>query len=260
MKKIMVIIALLIFAASPGYSQTNSSCKKKIVHHKVHKATFNKTAWSNNDSRQQLSCPDKPIVVLPAANTRCVIDTNGEMEYITDQSYTGSFPAGSRGADCGVSEELLVPKFTDMVVTSTAFPAYGMIPTKYTCLGDQVSPPLNVSNIPAGTQSLAIVMFDPHATSSKSTTYWLMWDVDSTGSIPENFINDHASRNPVNKQYGYQAVCPVSGTHYYHFKVYALDAKLTLGKNTTKPMLEKAMGGHVLAKGELIGQYNRQLE
>jgi phosphatidylethanolamine-binding protein (PEBP) family uncharacterized protein len=87
-----------------------------------------------------------------------------------------------------------------------------------------------------------------------------MWDIDATGQIPENFINDHASQNPLNKQYGYQAVCPVSGTHYYHFIVYALDTKLMLGKNTNKMTLEKAMGGHVLSRGELIGQYNRHLD
>jgi phosphatidylethanolamine-binding protein (PEBP) family uncharacterized protein len=76
--------------------------------------------------------------------------------------------------------------------------------------------------------------------------------------IPENFANNHESVNPVNKQYGYQGICPAGGVHYYHFRIYALDAKLTLGKQTNQATLEGAMFGHILAKGELVGTYNMQ--
>ena len=130
------------------------------------------------------------------------------------------------------------------------------MPAKYTCEGDNASPPLNVNNIPAQTQSLAVIMYDPNATTNASETYWLIWDIDTAGTIPENFVNDHESMN-VAREYGYHAACPLSGTHYYHFMVYALDTKFAGGRNTTRAKLESAMRGHVLAKGELVGVYDR---
>ncbi|MES2703984.1 MAG: YbhB/YbcL family Raf kinase inhibitor-like protein [Bacteroidota bacterium] len=159
-----------------------------------------------------------------------------------------------------MNSEGLAPRYTGLMVSSPAFGHMQPIPSKYTCEGQQASPPLNVENVPEGTQSLAVVMYDPMATTNRSTTYWMMWNLDTAGSIPENFINDHSTRNPYSKQYGYTAICPIGGSHNYHFTVYALDTKLKLGKDTNKALLEDAIRGHVLAKGELVGTYSRSLK
>jgi len=180
----------------------------------------------------------------------CVFDSTGNVQYVMESAYSGYSPAES---------ELLVPKYSGMTVTSTAFDDYGVIPAKYTCEGETVSPPLNISNIPAGTQSLAVIVTDPKATERGAQTYWMAWDIDTSGLIPEAFTSDHMAKN-IADEYGYHAVCPKSGTHYYHFTVYALDTRLKANKDVNRIALERAMRGHVLAKGDLVGMYNRHLE
>jgi Raf kinase inhibitor-like YbhB/YbcL family protein len=180
-----------------------------------------------------------------------------------------------------------------LVVTSTAFTQNGAIPVKYTCLGQQASPPLNIANIPAEARSLAIIVDDPDGaiktappaantslvsykttkiTHKKRTavkqktvpgnpietgyTNWLIWNIDIDNFIPENFKNSNEGMNSAN-QVGYVGLCPQSGTHNYHFRVFALDTKLNIPKNSTKADLEKVMQGHILAKGELVGIFNK---
>ncbi len=269
MKTILLIMALIGFTTVSSYAQDkNCTCKKKTAYHSTHhrKATaLKKTAVvverpvPTDVSLYLLgignSQPDMAINNLPA--NRCAIDSNGDIEYTSDNTYLGYY--SENHANCDPFDQLVLP-YTDLAITSTAFTNGGVMPAKYTCEGEGASPPMNITNIPAGTVSLAIVMFDPHSTANKSTTYWLMWDLDTSGIVPENFINDHSSQNPINKQYGYQPVCPVAGTHNYHFRVYALDTKLLLSKKATQATVENAMRGHILAKGELIGQYNRHLD
>ena len=76
-------------------------------------------------------------------------------------------------------------------------------------------------------------------------------------NIPEDFRPENVGMNGAKKA-GYKGMCPPSGTHHYHFKVYALDTKLNIDKSTDQAGLEKVMEGHILAKGELIGTYNKQ--
>jgi phosphatidylethanolamine-binding protein (PEBP) family uncharacterized protein len=174
-----------------------------------------------------------------------------------------------------------------LTVTSYAFTNNGNIPVKYTCVGQQASPPLNIGNIPEGAKSLVIIVDDPDApikpaatapivTNAKHKktapakhpkkvtetppayfTHWLMWNIDvDGGSIPENFKNDNEGTNSA-QQIGYAGICPPTGTHHYHFKVYALDIKLNIPKTTDKAALEKVMQGHILAWGELVGVFNK---
>ena len=142
-------------------------------------------------------------------------------------------------------------------VTSSAFQKNGNIPTKYTCEGEQVNPPLSITGIPPGAKSLAIILHDPDAPMDGGFTHWVVWNIDpSTKDIPEGFKGAEQGLNGA-KQAGYIGMCPPSGTHHYHFMVYALDTKLDLSKQTDKTELEKSMKGHILAKGDLVGLYKK---
>ena len=146
-----------------------------------------------------------------------------------------------------------------LVVTSSAFTNMGVIPVKYTCDGQGATPPLKVTNIPAGSQSLAIIVYDYNATPEGGMTFWIIWNIDTYGNIPEDYRNSHETMNKAG-QYGNTPLCGQYGDHKYHFIVYALDTKLVIGKNTTKKSIENVMRGHILAKGELVGVYNKHLE
>ena len=145
----------------------------------------------------------------------------------------------------------------DLKITSTGFKNDGMIPVKYSCEGGENSPPLHISGIPANAKSVALILHDPDAPMKGGVTHWVMWNISTDGDIPENFKGAEQGYNGM-KQNGYKGMCPPSGTHHYHFMVYALDTKLTLDKSTDKAGLEKAIQGHVLAKGDLTGLYKKE--
>lgn len=184
---------------------------------------------------------------------------------------------------------MIISAFTptkSLVVTSPAFTNNTPIPVRYTCKGAEFSPPLNITNIPEGAKSLVIIVEDPDVIQTVTEqkvcvrkkkgknskqkispmatvqvkqpfTHWLIWNIDvNGGKIPENFKNDNEGLNGSN-DIGYKALCPPEGTHHYHFKVYALDTKLNIGKKTDKACLEKVMQGHILAWGELVGIFNK---
>jgi len=141
-----------------------------------------------------------------------------------------------------------------LTVTSASFANNAMIPSKYSCEGQEVSPPLSISGIPAGAKSLALIVHDPDAPVQGGFTHWVVWNIDVQGSIPENFKGADQGLNGA-KTPGYKGMCPPSGTHHYHFMVYALDTRLNIGKSTGKAGLESAMHGHILAEGDLVGLY-----
>jgi Raf kinase inhibitor-like YbhB/YbcL family protein len=143
---------------------------------------------------------------------------------------------------------------TKLTVTSSAFKESGFIPAKYTCEGAEVSPPLNISGIPVGTKSLAIIIHDPDAPKAGGVTHWVIWNLPTDGNIPENFKGAKQGVNSDGKLC-YKGMCPPSGTHHYNFFVYALDNMLDLQNSTDKDGLENAIQNHVLAKGELTGLY-----
>ena len=151
-----------------------------------------------------------------------------------------------------------------MKLESSAFQPGAMIPAKYTCDGEDLSPPLNWSDPPGGTQSFALISDDPDAPVG-TWVHWVMWNIPASARALEESLPKTASLPNGAKQgttdfrrVGYGGPCPPSGTHRYFFKLYALDATLNLPASTTKKDLEKAMHSHTLAQAELMGKYHRR--
>ena len=148
---------------------------------------------------------------------------------------------------------------TTLRVSSPEFKNNGPIPSKYTCDGADVNPPLMIENVPSSAKSLALIVDDPDAPVG-TWVHWVLWNIDpSTNAIGENALPAGAMQglNDFRKS-DYGGPCPPSGTHRYFFKLYALDIVLSLGPKTKKAELEHAMKGHIVAQGELIGLYRRQ--
>jgi Raf kinase inhibitor-like YbhB/YbcL family protein len=143
----------------------------------------------------------------------------------------------------------------ELTVKSPAFENNKLIPSKYTCDGEEVSPPLTVEGIPEKTKSLALIMEDPDAPAGLFI-HWLVWNIPPTNEIQENSVPGTEGLN-TNKKNCYHGPCPPGGTHRYYFKVYALGTHLNLGAFSDKEVLENAMQNHILAHGELIGLYRR---
>ncbi len=152
---------------------------------------------------------------------------------------------------------------TTMIVTSTAFKEGEMIPEVYSCDGKNISPRLDWSDVPKGTMTFALIVDDPDAPRG-TWVHWVLFNipVDAKGldeHIPPRSTLTNGARQGVNdsRQLGYDGPCPPGGIHRYYFKLYALDAALTLESGVTKAQLLKAMEGHILAHGELMGKYKR---
>ena len=143
-----------------------------------------------------------------------------------------------------------------LIIISPDFPNEGPIPAKFTCDGEDVNPTLIINGIPEGTKSLALVVEDPDA-SLTTFTQWLVWNIPPTETIVENSIPGVQGVNTVGKN-PYRGPCPTAaGAQRYSFKVYAIDRILTLKPEANRSEFDKAMEGHVLATGELLGEYNR---
>ena len=150
-----------------------------------------------------------------------------------------------------------------LTVTSTAFEDGGMIPVRHTCDGDDLSPPLGWSGIPEGTRSLALICDDPDAPMG-TWVHWVVFSMPpeagglSEGVPPERDLRD-GTRQGMNdfRKIGYGGPCPPGGTHRYFFTLYALDVPVALESGATKAELLKAVEGHVLARGRLMGRYSR---
>ena len=152
-------------------------------------------------------------------------------------------------------------------VSSTAFTAGGAIPKRYTCEGDDVSPPLAWTGSPAGTQSFVLIVDDPDApdpAAPKLTwVHWVLYDIPSTAASLAEAVKPSAlppgTRQGRNdwERIGYGGPCPPIGRHRYFHKLYALDAVLGDLGQATKAKLDAAMKGHVLAQAELVGTYQK---
>jgi len=151
-----------------------------------------------------------------------------------------------------------------ITVKSSAFENEGMIPGKYTCDGEDISPPISWEGIPEGTKSIALISDDPDAPVG-TWVHWVLFNIppDAT-ELPENIPADKVLSNGARhgitdfKRVGYGGPCPPGGTHRYYFKIYALDAMLDLSPGVKKRDLLKAMEGHILAEGQLMGRYKRR--
>ncbi len=154
-----------------------------------------------------------------------------------------------------------------MKVTSNAFEHGASIPKRYTCEGEDLSPPLAWSEVPAGTRSLALIVDDPDApdpAAPKMTwVHWVLYNLpaDTThldqGIAPSALPAGTLQGKNDWKRTGYGGPCPPIGRHRYFHKLYALDAMLPDLKQPTKDQLLKAMQGHVLAQAELLGTYQK---
>ena len=141
-------------------------------------------------------------------------------------------------------------------VTSPMFKHNGSIPAKYTCDGENINPPLNIRGLPEGTRSLVLIVDDPDAPMG-TWDHWVVWNISPREKIEENTVPGTEGLNDFRK-HSYGGPSPPSGTHRYFFKVYALDTVLELSPNSRKRDIERAIAGHTLAKGEIIGLYRRR--
>ena len=150
----------------------------------------------------------------------------------------------------------------NMQITSPAFINNQNIPSKYTCDGDGVNPPLEFKDVPKEAVSLALIVDDPDAPippPAGGWVHWTLWNMDpATTAITENSVPPKAIAGQTSSgQNVYGGPCPPSGTHRYFFKLYALDSKLSLSSFSLKEDLEKSMQGHVIMQAELVGLYSR---
>jgi Raf kinase inhibitor-like YbhB/YbcL family protein len=155
-----------------------------------------------------------------------------------------------------------------LAIRSTAFAEGAEIPSRFTCEGEDVSPALAWSSLPAGARSLALVVDDPDAPDPKAPkrvwVHWVLYDMppDAVG-LPEA-APKHAlpsgTREGLNdwNRTGYAGPCPPVGRHRYYFKLYALDAALGDLGTPTKAKLLEAMKGHVLGEAQVMGTYEKK--
>lgn len=152
-----------------------------------------------------------------------------------------------------------------MKLTSSSFEEGQSIPPRFTCEGDNVSPPLSWTGAPEQTQSFALIVDDPDAPDpnapQRTYVHWVLYDLPpETTRIPEGARElPEGTRQGVNDfgRAGYGGPCPPIGRHRYFFRLYALNARLGELPKPAKPDLEKAMREHILAEAVLMGTYGK---
>ena len=147
-------------------------------------------------------------------------------------------------------------------LTSTAFRQQESIPTKYTCDGENISPPLAWSKPPKNTLSFVLIVDDPDAPNG-TWTHWILYNVPAaTTQLPENFPNSNsAAMQGLNSyhQSKYDGPCPPANSgHTYHFQLYALDTVLTLPAGAARVDVTQQMQSHIIDKVDLTAVYARQ--
>ena len=152
-------------------------------------------------------------------------------------------------------------------LASSAFSDGGEIPVQYTCVGQDTSPPLAWSGMPAGTKSLVLIVDDPDAPDPKAPkmtwVHWVLYNIPPTvTAVPEGASAGDLSPQVSSglndwKRTGYGGPCPPIGRHRYFHKLYALDTILTGLDQPTKKQVEAAMKGHILVQAELVGTYQK---
>jgi Raf kinase inhibitor-like YbhB/YbcL family protein len=152
-------------------------------------------------------------------------------------------------------------------IQSKSFEHNALIPGRFTCDGQDISPPLDWSGIPPEAKSLALIVDDPDApdpAAPKMTwVHWVLYNipVDAHG-LEENSVAaalPAGTKEGINDwgRKGYGGPCPPIGKHRYFFKLYALDTVLAGLQEPTKAQVEEAFKGHILAKAQLVGTYER---
>lgn len=149
-----------------------------------------------------------------------------------------------------------------MQLISSQFENNARIPSKYTCEGEDVNPPLTISDIPGGTVSLVIIMDDPdvpkHLREDGMWDHWIKFNISADlREIQEGIEPEGIGGLGTSGNLGYHGPCPPDREHRYFFKLYALDIKLDLNESTSKQDVERAMQGHILEQSTLIGLYEK---
>ena len=154
-----------------------------------------------------------------------------------------------------------------LTLKSTAFTEGGNIPSKYTCEGEDVSPPLEWNGVPGGTQSLVLIVDDPDAPDPKAPrmtwVHWVLYNIPpNITALPAGTTSATLPAGTLEglndwKNKGYGGPCPPIGRHRYFHKLYALDVELKEMVKPSKADVEAAMKGHVIAEAQLIGTYEK---
>ena len=174
-------------------------------------------------------------------------------------------PIGAPGESTpvdGPTERIDAMPEQDVKIASSAFEPGALIPQRYTCDGENVSPPLWWRNLPARTRSVALICFDPDAPRGVFT-HWLIYNLPpEVYSLPLDLVDVPPGAALGSNDFGtigYKGPCPPPGaTHHYYFKLYALDFILALRPGADRAALVDAMEGHILATGQVIGTYARR--
>jgi len=158
------------------------------------------------------------------------------------------------------SQRPAIRKEGSMKIASNAFGDNQMIPVKFTCSGEDINPPLLFENVPKDAKSLVLIVDDPDAPLG-TFVHWVVYNMAPTlKGIGENMKPEGIEgKNGAGKN-AYMGPCPPSGTHHYHFKLYALDSMLdfTDPAAVDKKAVEEKMQGHILEQAELVGLYSKQ--
>jgi Raf kinase inhibitor-like YbhB/YbcL family protein len=154
-----------------------------------------------------------------------------------------------------------------LTLNSSAFDNGGAMPSRYTCDGEDVSPPLTWAGVPETARSLILIVDDPDAPDPKAPkmtwVHWVLCNIPAgTSSLPEGVLSAKLPPGTVEglndwKRTGFGGPCPPMGRHRYFHKLYALDTVLEGMKTPTKAKVEAAMKGHVIAQTELVGTYQK---
>lgn len=146
-----------------------------------------------------------------------------------------------------------------MKITSNAFENGGEIPRKYGYKNGNASPPLEISDVPPNTKSLALIMDDPDAMGAvgKIWVHWVVWNIDpSVNQIQENEVPSGSIQGKTDfGETAYGGPAPPDKEHTYIFKLYALDESLSIQNGATKAEVEEAMKNHVIGETKLEGRY-----
>lgn len=148
----------------------------------------------------------------------------------------------------------------EFTIKSAAFNEGGAIPSKYTCDGKDISPPLSWQNTPQGTKSFVLIVDDPDAPAG-NWIHWIIFNIsETTHELSENLCSLPNGAKQGENSWGkstYGGPCPPTGEHRYFFKLYALDTLLNLPGGANRSQIESAMQGHILATAKLLGKYKK---
>jgi Raf kinase inhibitor-like YbhB/YbcL family protein len=202
-----------------------------------------------------------PLVLVIFLATACAAPPAENAPAVSPPEPTAPPPTEPPSPTTPPTEETASPETALVELTSPEFNEGGMIPDKFGCKGAEVSPTLNWTEPPAGTQSFAFIMDDPNAPMG-TWVHWVLYNIPAdTRSLPENVPGDptladgsmHGENSWPRTEYG--GPCPPVRTHSYFFKLYALDIMLTADPGLTKEELLSLMEGHILQEVHLTGRY-----